>query len=126
MAIVNWTRTEMGEVLDAVFSSLTVCGRKNALGTLNQAWEKIEANDKPIGCVTIRPGKSRAAFAAEALHARSASAARSALRWREEAALQVACGTHRPSRKQINLSNVRADASDQCVCHVSSQSRSAR
>jgi hypothetical protein len=125
-ATVSWTPAEIDEVLNAVSASSTVRGRKKALETLNQARAKIEAKENPKARVTIRFGERPAAFVAEALHGRSSSEARSALRRLEEAAIQAVRGARRAKRDEVTLNNIKAETRDHRARHVTGRPRSAR
>jgi hypothetical protein len=127
VATVAWTRAEIEEALAALGESSTVRGKKKALETLTKARSKVGAKDNVKAHVTIRFSEKPAALLAEVLQARPTPAARSALSRLEKAALQAVSGGRRSKgNATTNLSNVKADARDRRVRHVTGRSRPAR
>lgn len=126
VATVNQTRAEPDVMPDAVSWSSTVRPRKKMLETSNQVSASVDTHN-PMSRVTINLGERRTVLVADVLRVRLVlSAARGALRWLKEAALQADAGTRRASQEGINPSKVKADNHDHHVRRVSDQPPSAR
>jgi hypothetical protein len=115
---------ESGAVFDAVPWS-TVPRQKKPVDSSSQA-PKV-GSDNPMRRVMVSLGDRPVVFVAEMLRVRSVlSAAKGALRWLEEAAVQAdGGGARRTRREEISLDQVKSETRDHRVYRVSGQPRSA-